>query len=439
MTMKFLLSKQTRRGTSFALLLLALGVTISMNSCTDTCSTTYITLNPVMTSVEEVRSHVPTMKAPRDLENPGKIYYYQNKLLINEVGAGIHVYDNADPENPTPIGFLDIPGNVDMAIRNNVLYADSYMDLVSINVSDWSAPVGLGRIENLYNSKNYPMGDGLNGWFDETNGQLVTAWQQGEISGGDDCNLASGDWRFIDVGGTTFAMESASSDLASVGGSSGQGGSMARITLAANRLYAVDFQSLHVVGLSNPAEPDRVNTISLTWGVETIFPSGNLLFFGTTSGLLIHSLDNPDAPEFLSEISHAVACDPVVVQDDLAYYTIRSGNRCGQGEDLLGVVDISNPRSPVEVATYNMDSPYGLGISGDALFLCQGDKGLQVFDASDHMKIATNQVKRYPDVHAWDVIPLGELLLMVGENGLYQFDYSDLNNIRQLSVIHTPK
>ena len=36
---------------------------------------------------------------------------------------------------------------------------------------------------------------------------------------------------------------------------------------------------------------------------------------------------------------------------------------------------------------------------------------------------------------ALDVIPINNVLLMIAEDGLYQYDYSDINNLELLSVI----
>ncbi|MEL6534849.1 MAG: hypothetical protein AAFQ98_05525 [Bacteroidota bacterium] len=419
--------------------LLAILSIILLSSCTDDCVYTWIDLQPQYGLLSDMRSASLEMESPRELENPGKIYYYQNMLLINEVGEGIHIYDNQDPENPTVIGFLPIPGNIDIAVHNNVLYADSYIDLVTFSVANWQAPVQLGRMENLYPSWSYPLGNGLFGWYDETQDLLITGYNEVEMTESGACN--QNDFiPFFRGGDMLFAsadMEAAVSSGSNSGG--GQGGSMARFTLAANRLYAVDNNNLHIVSLDNPTAPVRTNEVPIDWGLETIFPYEDMLFFGTTTGMIIHSLANPDNPEYMSTVSHLEACDPVVVQGDYAYYTIRSGNFCGQGEDMLGVVDISNPYAPVEVATHSMDGPYGLGIDGETLFICEGDKGLKVFDASNYENIGSKLTRRYRNVHAWDVIPLGGVLLMVGEDGLYQYDYSDPSNIRELSRIATPQ
>ncbi len=73
--------------------------------------------------------------AATELNQTGKIYSYGIYILINEKYEGIHVFKNADPRNPEKIGFIRIPGCVDMAVKNNILYADNAVDLVAIDIS----------------------------------------------------------------------------------------------------------------------------------------------------------------------------------------------------------------------------------------------------------------------------------------------------------------
>ena len=48
-------------------------------------------------------------------------------------------------------------------------------------------------------------------------------------------------------------------------------------------------------------------------------------------------------------------------------------------------------------------------------------------------------IKRIESIETSDVITLGGVALVVAKDGLYQYDYSDLNNIRFLSKITIAK
>ncbi|MDZ7847755.1 MAG: hypothetical protein U5L96_13865 [Owenweeksia sp.] len=87
--------------------------------------------------------------AARPIVNAGKIYRYQNILYINEKYEGVHVYDNADPSNPVAVAFLEIPGNLDIAIQNGVIYADNATDLVGLQLSAQNLTI-LSRTANVF-------------------------------------------------------------------------------------------------------------------------------------------------------------------------------------------------------------------------------------------------------------------------------------------------
>lgn len=111
---------------------------------------------PQFIEVQQVTGYVPeygsddvtqiVMKAPRTVNAPGKIYVYGNYLLVNEKRQGIHVFDNADPATPVNLGFLQLLGNTDMAIKDSVLYADHMGNLVALTIKDLESIEEKGRL-----------------------------------------------------------------------------------------------------------------------------------------------------------------------------------------------------------------------------------------------------------------------------------------------------
>src|SRR5688500_9918150 len=73
----------------------------------------------------------------RGVKNPGKIYVYGDYLLVNEINEGIHVFDNSDPADPIAVGFIQMLGNTDMAIKDNNLYADYMGDIAAVAINDF--------------------------------------------------------------------------------------------------------------------------------------------------------------------------------------------------------------------------------------------------------------------------------------------------------------
>jgi hypothetical protein len=230
---------------------------------------------------------------------------------------------------------------------------------------------------------------------------------------------------------TSSSSEYASSSSAMAdGGASGQGGSMARFALAGDYLYIVGSSSLKTFDVSNAEEPEHLQGKDqyMDFGIETIFPMDTLLFLGSQTGMYIYNITRPDFPQQLSYVSHITACDPVVAAGSYAYVTLNSENPvCGRGVNELRVYDLSDIRYPLLVHTEPaFKHPKGLGIDGNKLFIC--DDGLKVYDVTNPVKpVRIDDITDIPEVNgaeSYDVIPLNGLLLLVGANGLYQFDYS---------------
>jgi hypothetical protein len=212
---------------------------------------------------------------------------------------------------------------------------------------------------------------------------------------------------------------------------SGQGGSLARFAIAKNHLYVVDPSSIYAFDLTNARVPAYQSEDNIFSGVETIYPLNDYLYIGSTNGMFVYSIKSPSSPQYVSELQHIFSCDPVVADNNYAYVTLndRFQSRCFRGVNQLDINDISDPTSPSLIRSYDMESPQGLGIDGNLLFVC--DNGLKVFDVSNVDNIAL--LDHFPIV-AHDVIPRNGILMVIGDNALIQYDYSN-GQLELLSTI----
>ncbi len=225
------------------------------------------------------------------------------------------------------------------------------------------------------------------------------------------------------------SCEDGSSDSAGDGGS-GRGGSMARFAVSGDYLYTVSNNNLSVFDIRNTESPDKVKTVAIDAFVETIFPKDTLLFFGTRTGMLIYDKTNPMAPRYISKYEHIYSCDPVIVEKNYAFVTLNSESLwCGRGNNRLDIIDISNLYKPVAVAEHQMESPRGLGMDKNTLFVC--DNGLKMYNVGDFKNIKLMQKF---NADGYDVITDDGYLIMIGEDGFYQYSYTQ-ENIELLSSI----
>lgn len=219
------------------------------------------------------------------------------------------------------------------------------------------------------------------------------------------------------------------------GSQAGVGGSMARFAITGNTLYIVTRQSLDVYDITQPAQPVKATKTELGVGIETIFPYKNNLFVGANDGMYIFDNAQPQAPRLLSKFTHVMSCDPVVVQGTYAYVTLRNASVCRQfvSRSTLDIVDISDLSNPQVKTSLPMESPYGLGIEGNRLFVGEGSRGLKLFDISNPIQPVLKEFRG--DIPTYDVIPYRSTLIITGEKGIYQYRYDDKDQFDLLSKI----
>lgn len=212
------------------------------------------------------------------------------------------------------------------------------------------------------------------------------------------------------------------SEVTNVGG--GKGGSMARFTLAGDRLYLAHKDTVRIVDVTNAVAPSYVGKVGIQSQSETIFPYKDMLFIGAPNGMEVLSISDPDHPHFLANVPHFIGCDPVVVQDDYAYVTVSANGACARGgSSALFVNDVQNPAASDMVYSEIVPEALGLGTQDSLLYLCMGDYGLQVYSIAN--RAMPRELYRLDTLHAWDVIPDGSRLILTGKNGLFQYDFSD--------------
>jgi hypothetical protein len=405
-------------------------------SCDDSTYKEYQGNAPVYLTFEDLRTSVKTEQNV-ELKNPGKIYFKDNYIFIVEELKGIHVFDNTDPSSPVKKTFVNLPGVVDISVSGYIMYADSYVDLVVLDVQNVDNIHEVGRVKDIFPYTVPPTGNDFPmGYIDQEKG-VVKEWDLRIIKEKVHTNQYPIYWYREDK---FLAMSNPSGASSGVSGSGvGVGGSMARFGIKDKVLYIVDNNNMKIFDITTKTSPVKVSDFYPGWGIETMFLSGNHMFLGTTTGMLIYDISIPLSPANRISFTHARSCDPVIVDDTLAYITLRTGTNCGGSQNVLDVVNVKNLSAPKLVMTYPLSNPHGLGKDGNLLFICDGASGLKIYDASDPKKISDHLVYTYANINAYDVIPIGDVLVLIGDDGLYQYDYSNVQSISFLSKIEVVK
>ena len=389
--------------------------------------TQYASYRPLLMTRATLENSVASLP-PQALHNTGKIFLRGTYVFINEKFEGIHIIDNHDPAHPQPVSFLRIPGNVDMAVRGNLLYADNGPDLVTVDISDPTNAKPTSRVRDAFRELPMPEAGPLEEAYQPNQrpaNAVVVGWHKLAPNEGVPIKLT-----YPRNGGIFYAANTSGSTAAAApAGGTGKSGSLARFAILDKSLYTVDEQSLRLFDLRNPASPVAGPTLPLQFGVETIFPQDHYLFLGTQRGMYIFDVATPAAPRQVSYYQHVVSCDPVVVDGHYAYVTLRSGRTCGGGNTVIPVIDLTNPSQPQFARSYPMTGPQGLGAENNRLYVC--DNGLKTFDTSHAPALTALQQF---DTPVTDVIPNGDYLLAIGPAGLYQYRASG-TNLQQVSLL----
>lgn len=406
-------------------------------SCTDEYREEFLANDPIYMSYDDLRSAV-RFDTSRDIFKPGRIYFKGDTLFIVENYAGVHVLRVDNPAKPERVGFITIPGCTDLSVRNYILYANSYVDLVAINISDLSNIKESARHKDAFQysipetETNHPISG-----IDQAKGVVIN-WEVRKINRELDVIFPHHYYPTYDKNELHDYSSNSSGSSGGDGVSIGVGGSMATFGLYDRYLYIMDSysQQITVYDVNNASAIDKINSISTRAQAETMFIYDKHMFLGTTSGVNVFDLKTPSTPQLIASHSHITACDPVVIQDGYAYYTLRGGNQCGSRVNRLDIIKFSDNYQRNElVSTFAMTEPYGLGIDKNTLFVCDGPAGLKIYDATDKERVSENKLAEFPNIFAYDVIPMKGYLFSIGKSGFNLYDYTNIKDIKEIASI----
>ena len=377
---------------------------VPISGCDKNSAKLYLVYQPIYTSKAEVLASINGNPAQK-VDSPGKVYLKGSYIFINDIDKGIHIIDNQNPSRPTQVAFLAIPGNQDIAVKGNTLYADMYDALLAIDISNPRHVRITKQLERTFPTRAY-----VNGYISSSD-KVITGWTK----------------KFVRQVPNTYPCANCVIDLAPAAFSSssdakGMAGSMARMVLIDDHMYALaESHTLSVINLDSQDQPSMGNTIMAGFDLETIYPFKNKLFLGSSSGVYIYDLSDPNNPVAQGMYAHGRACDPVITDGDYAYVTLHTGSACGGASNELDVLNVKDLHHPLPVKIYQMTRPMGLSKDGDLLFVCDKE-GVRVFDAHDPAALVQRAVLGAAD--AYEAVAYNHRLLVTSSRGIYQYDYS---------------
>jgi hypothetical protein len=335
---------------------------------------------------------------PDHITQAGKLWIQGNILFVNDKYVGVHIYDISDPAAPLKKGFILISNNIDIAVKDNTLYADSYGNLLVYDLKDYSNAVLVKTVSNAvtYNYDYF-------GWYD--------GYYDGYYSGGFGCMCMP----------MSPAMPSAGDS------SSGVGGSTARFTIYNNQyLYVLkDGNEIRGFDISVSTNPTAIASSAYipNFDAETLFPYQDHLFVGASTGVYIYSLTDPMNPKYVSQMIHVRAYDPVVVQSNTAYVTLR--NAMEYPWNRLEIIDLNDYTNMAVLNTIPMSYPYGLTVRGIYVYVCDGYNGIEICDVSNPLVVS--RLNFYPGFFTHEAIAYGDSLFVVTDIDVRMYSIAATN------------
>jgi hypothetical protein len=330
---------------------------------------------------------------PNNITMPGKMWIQGNTLYVNDKFTGVHVFTITNPAAPVRESFILISNNVDIAVLGTTLYADSFGHLKVYDITDPKSPVLRKVISNTvtYN-------------YDYFNGVYLDEWGH-PLYYSDYSAFGCMCTGIPDVGAAT----------ADSSGNYGTGGSTSRFAIYNNQyLYVLkDGQVIKGFDLTTPTNPQPIASAAYipNSDAETLFPYEHFLFVGASTGVYIYDLQNPASPKYVSQMIHVRAWDPVVVQSNIAYVTLRNADQYPW--DRLEIIGLNDFTNMTVLSITPMSYPQGLAVRGKYAYVCDTYNGLEICNVSNPQVVTRFNFNI--GFVSYDAITYNDLLIITGD------------------------
>ena len=244
---------------------------------------------------------------------PTKIFVYEDLLFMSEENYGIHIIDNSDPANPENINFIAIPGNRDLIVKDNHLLADSYYDLLVIDIEDPRNPQLVARNQEVFPSS-----------LKDDEGNYLVGFTYEEVTETVACEarLFDAETHFFDHNEDLIAPSAVPTSFSGAKTQSGTAaGSLSRMASVDDYLYVISQSAIYTLEMTGNGVIEQRSISQIGSNIETVFPLENRLFLGAQNGMHIVDISNRAQPVQVGRFDHDVSCDPVYPTADVAYVT----------------------------------------------------------------------------------------------------------------------
>ncbi|MEE9268938.1 MAG: hypothetical protein V3V49_01620, partial [Candidatus Krumholzibacteria bacterium] len=358
---------------------------------------------------------------------------------------GLRIVDISDPTAPVELGFYDTPGQAwGVAVSGNYAYlADGGFGFSVFDVSDPGNAVEVFNRREwfvcdvaihgnyAYVSYQHYVTDHLHNAlavYDISNPESLLS--VGHLHKGFCTGIAfSGDYAYMSEAKRLLILDISDRTRPLVVGEIGIEGYGIDVAAWGNYAFVAGGSGgLRIIDTSNPASPVAVTNTArgdVAWKVRMPPGSGGYTYVAAReAGMWVIDISDRARPKGVANsrklhVSFSRGAKDIAFSEHHAY--VATG-----ASDLMRVIDISNPKDPVQVGAWDRTGRgEGIDVLGGYAYVAAGNRGLWVLDISD----PANPLEMGSlVVRSWDVSVSGKYAYVVGFFAIRVIDISDPTN-----------
>jgi hypothetical protein len=328
----------------------------------------------------------------------------KDSIIFLGSGSGVRIISVSTPNNPRQISQIALPGSADeMAIQDSLLYIDfSWTGIEIYNINTPSSPIHINRFNN--HIRDFFIRDSF-------------------------CFAVSGDsFKIFNIKDPLNIIQ--------LGGCADSGASV--VSVSGNYAYTGNRGSMHVIDMTNPANPHIVNSWpGYIWAIANRNNLCYVMVGGSSSNAFkILDVTNPLNIQQLGTINN-IAGYGICLKGFLAYLACSDATG---GLPGLFIVDISDSLNPAIVGSIDpsgWEEDVFVFNNFSYVYLAGNWEGLQVIDATDPTQPSLDTLCFSADL-ALDVVVDGDYAYVADEQaGVKIIDVSNPNLPNQTGEFDT--
>lgn len=147
---------------------------LAMTACVE-FGETESAYEPILMPRSELEKSI-TFTESQPIVAAGKMMLYQDMYFVLERRKGIHVFDVSDVDNPNQLGFIQVPGCMDIIAKNGHLYVDNAVDLVTLKWENNNV-VELDRQREVFDPIDPPVGVRTANYSNIPEDAVIVGWR----------------------------------------------------------------------------------------------------------------------------------------------------------------------------------------------------------------------------------------------------------------------